>query len=225
MRSKENLPYALLGAIVIHIMLFMCLLWLNNVTSFKKNTSPVINLQYIAPTPAQPPKHQANIPAQPKNPIKTVTTATDKVITSNHAPLIIPTSSIIETVKAITSTTQITASTTNTNESIQESTMAVSDITETTFTEPIFDADFLHNPPPNYPVFALRRLQQGTVLLRVKVSIEGKAEVIELNKSSGFKLLDETAQNTVKTWRFVPAKRGDNAVNAWVIVPITFKLN
>lgn len=91
--------------------------------------------------------------------------------------------------------------------------------------EPIFDAAYLQNPEPTYPSFARRLQQQGVVKLHVKVSEQGLAETIELAESSGFKLLDESAQKTVKSWRFVPAKRGAEAISAWVIVPIHFKLS
>ena len=36
--------------------------------------------------------------------------------------------------------------------------------------------------------------------------------------------LDEAAQKTVRNWRFIPAKRGDTAVQSFVLVPIIFKL-
>ena len=36
--------------------------------------------------------------------------------------------------------------------------------------------------------------------------------------------LDEAAQRTVRSWRFIAAKRGDVAVQSWVLVPIIFKL-
>lgn len=90
--------------------------------------------------------------------------------------------------------------------------------------KPIFDAAFLKNPQPSYPVFAKKRQQQGTVMLKVKVSTEGKAELVELAQSSGFPLLDDAAQQTVAKWQFVPARHGDLAVIASVIVPIRFAL-
>lgn len=223
-RPNSLLFYALLGAIFLHIVLFVGLSWLNGSTALNNHSRHVLNLQHIANTPALAKKHQTNTIAQSNNHVKAATKTVDKVTTSSPSQLTTPTSSAIESVKTIVSTPQITASTTNTNETIQESTPTVTDTKEILVTEPIFDADFLHNPAPSYPIFARRRQQQGTVLLRVKVSIEGKPEVIELDKSSGFKLLDEAAQNTVKTWRFVPAKRGSNAVSAWVIVPIKFEL-
>jgi TonB family protein len=88
---------------------------------------------------------------------------------------------------------------------------------------PLFDAKILNNPKPIYPLFAKKRLQEGTVLLKVKVSRDGVAETVELAQSSGFPLLDNAAQQTVKSWRFIPARRDNIEVSAWVIVPILFK--
>ena len=36
--------------------------------------------------------------------------------------------------------------------------------------------------------------------------------------------LDRAAEDAVARWRFVPARRGESAVEAWVLVPIVFKL-
>ncbi len=36
--------------------------------------------------------------------------------------------------------------------------------------------------------------------------------------------VDRAAEQAVSRWRFVPAKRGDTPVEAWVLVPIVFKL-
>lgn len=87
-----------------------------------------------------------------------------------------------------------------------------------------FDADYLHNPKPDYPRISRRLGEEGMVLLRVYVSTEGLADKVELKLSSGFSRLDQAAQETVGRWRFVPARRGDEAIAAWVQVPITFQL-
>ena len=87
-----------------------------------------------------------------------------------------------------------------------------------------FDADYLHNPAPPYPPQARRMNEEGRVILRVEVSAEGRAENIEIKTSSGNGRLDESALRTVRSWRFIPAKRGETAVNSWVLVPIIFKL-
>jgi protein TonB len=91
-------------------------------------------------------------------------------------------------------------------------------------TAPIFAADYLENPPPPYPVLARRAGEQGRVVLRVLVSAGGRADDVEIRSSSGHPRLDESARDTVRRWRFVPAKRGDAPVPAWVLIPISFSL-
>ncbi len=87
-----------------------------------------------------------------------------------------------------------------------------------------FDAAYLNNPPPAYPRVSRRMREEGRVLLRVFVTSEGRAGRIELSESSGSSRLDQAAEAAVASWRFVPAKQGERAIDAWVIVPIVFKL-
>ena len=87
-----------------------------------------------------------------------------------------------------------------------------------------FDADYLHNPKPVYPVLSRRNGEEGRVVLRVRVAPDGSALEALVGKSSGFLRLDALARETVSRWRFVPARRGDEAVESWVSVPITFSL-
>lgn len=89
---------------------------------------------------------------------------------------------------------------------------------------PRYNAAYLSNPPPTYPLSARRRGIEGTVLVRAEVAAGGECLRAELKKSSGAEVLDQAALEAVKKWRFVPAKRGSQAVVAWVEVPITFKL-
>lgn len=89
---------------------------------------------------------------------------------------------------------------------------------------PRYNAAYLSNPPPTYPLSARRRGIEGTVLVRAEVAAGGECQRVELKKSSGSDALDQAALEAVKKWRFVPAKRGSQAVVAWVEVPITFKL-
>lgn len=87
-----------------------------------------------------------------------------------------------------------------------------------------FDADTLRNPSPPYPPLARRMGEEGKVVLRVSVNPQGSADSVEIKTSSGSTRLDEAAQKTVRGWRFIAAKRGDTPVQAWVLVPIIFKL-
>ena len=88
-----------------------------------------------------------------------------------------------------------------------------------------FDAAYLHNPAPTYPALSRRLGEEGKVLLKVRVSPAGQAVAVDIEKSSNFQRLDEIARQTVANWRFVPAKRGEEAIEASVIVPITFRLD
>lgn len=87
-----------------------------------------------------------------------------------------------------------------------------------------FDADYLKNPAPPYPPLSRRLGEEGKVILRVSVTPEGTADAVEIRTSSGSARLDEAAQRTVRNWRFIAAKRGEVAVQSWVLVPIIFKL-
>lgn len=87
-----------------------------------------------------------------------------------------------------------------------------------------FDADYLNNPPPAYPPLSRRMREEGRVMLRVRVSPEGLPAEIELSASSGSARLDRAALDGVQRWRFVPARQGGRAIEAWVLVPIVFKL-
>ncbi len=93
-----------------------------------------------------------------------------------------------------------------------------------TITAARFDADYLDNPKPIYPLVSRRLGEQGKVLLRVHVSAAGLAEKVEVKTGSGYARLDQAAGEAVGRWRFVPARRGDQAIAAWVQVPITFQL-
>lgn len=89
---------------------------------------------------------------------------------------------------------------------------------------PRFDADYLDNPAPAYPPLSRRLGEEGQVLLRVFVDPDGIAARVEVRQTSGFERLDKVARDTVGRWRFVPARQGDKAVGAWVLVPISFSL-
>lgn len=87
-----------------------------------------------------------------------------------------------------------------------------------------YDADYLNNPKPSYPPLSRRMREEGTVVLRVLVSAEGLPARIELDRSSGSERLDKAALAAVDRWRFVAAREGERSIEAWVKVPVVFKL-
>ena len=86
-------------------------------------------------------------------------------------------------------------------------------------------ADYLRNPPPVYPAEAKRNRQQGVALFRVVVSAAGQAESVKLIKSSGHRILDNSALDAVRKWKFHPSTIGGVKVSSTVKVPVRFRLD
>ncbi|WP_269533266.1 energy transducer TonB [Chitinimonas sp. BJYL2] len=91
-------------------------------------------------------------------------------------------------------------------------------------TEPFGKAGYLNNPAPEYPEFAQSQGWEGKVVLRVRVLATGKVDALEIQQSSGRKLLDDAASKAIKGWTFAPAKRGQTPIDGWATVPIVFRL-
>lgn len=90
--------------------------------------------------------------------------------------------------------------------------------------DPDYKAAYLNNPPPQYPMVARRNGLQGRVLLSVEVLADGACGQISIQKSSGYAMLDNAALQTVKSWRFVPARQAGHAVDKWFMIPVQFSL-
>jgi protein TonB len=86
-------------------------------------------------------------------------------------------------------------------------------------------AAFLHTPEPAYPASAREEGEEGVVLLKVRISRGGLPEEIVLERSSGHGALDRAAIAGVKRWSFTPARRDDEAIEAWMQIPIRFRLD
>ena len=90
---------------------------------------------------------------------------------------------------------------------------------------PSSDADYLQNPKPAYPPLSKRLGEQGMVVVRVSIDVNGKAQTADIKQSSGFNRLDQAALNTVLRWRYVPGKRAGVTEAMWFNVPIHFVLD
>lgn len=77
---------------------------------------------------------------------------------------------------------------------------------------------------PRYPMAAVRRHEEGTVLVRVTVGHDGLPTYAEVARSSGSQALDKAAREAVLRWRFHPVRINGIAVQAKGIVPVEFKL-
>ena len=92
-------------------------------------------------------------------------------------------------------------------------------------TEPRGFAGYLNNPAATYPPQALLKRIQGRVILNVHVLASGRADEVTVFKTSGERILDDSAVKTVASWLFDPAKRGNTPIDGWVKVPVNFKIS
>lgn len=89
---------------------------------------------------------------------------------------------------------------------------------------PSSDAAYLNNPKPAYPALSRRLGEQGKVVVRVLIGVDGRAQQVEIRSSSGYDRLDQAALATVRSWRYVPGTRNGIAEAMWFNVPINFIL-
>lgn len=89
---------------------------------------------------------------------------------------------------------------------------------------PSSSADYLNNAPPPYPPLSKRLNEQGKVIVRAFIEVNGTASKAEIRTSSGFERLDATALQTVLKWRYVPGKRAGTPEAMWFNIPINFVL-
>lgn len=84
--------------------------------------------------------------------------------------------------------------------------------------------DFAGNRPPAYPLEAIRRQWEGTVLLRLRIADSGRVEGVEIVKSSGHAILDRSAVAAVLSWQGRPARQGGQPVATEEVLPVRFRL-
>jgi protein TonB len=89
---------------------------------------------------------------------------------------------------------------------------------------PSSDADYLNNPKPPYPPLSKRMGEQGKVIVRALIGVDGTAHSAEIKLSSGFDRLDQAALATTLRWRYVPGKRAGVPEAMWFNVPFNFVL-
>lgn len=90
--------------------------------------------------------------------------------------------------------------------------------------EPQVDASSMKSLAPKYPRLSRRLREQGTVLLEMLVLADGSIAELRVKTSSGFERLDQAALDAVKSWRFLPARRGGEAIAYRYVQPIEFSL-
>jgi protein TonB len=81
-----------------------------------------------------------------------------------------------------------------------------------------------HCEKPEYPSASRRLEEEGTVHLRFLVGVDGKVIQSEVEKSSGYKRLDEAARAGLSRCQFRPATVDGKAEQAWASMRYTWRL-
>jgi protein TonB len=85
-------------------------------------------------------------------------------------------------------------------------------------------AKMISAKPPRYPFDSRRQHEQGTVILSVLLSVDGRVADVSIARSSGFPRLDDAALDAVRNWRWSPMMRDGSAVMVRGMVTIPFIL-
>ncbi len=216
------------------VLLHMGALWALQTGLLRRVTELVmpaeILVEVMAPSPpvampmATPPK--APTPAKPAP----VTPPPGKA----PEPIAAPTPlAVTDPAPAPSSTTPAVAATT-TNPPVNSGAISTAGVstpastgTATTATKvelPSTDADYLNNPKPPYPRLSKQLGEQGKVMVRTLIGVDGTAQKAEIKQSSGYDRLDQAALATALRWRYVPGKRAGVPEAMWFNVPFSFVL-
>ena len=77
---------------------------------------------------------------------------------------------------------------------------------------------------PEYPSASRRLEEEGTVSLRFLVGVDGKVIQAEVDKSSGYRRLDEAARAGLAKCQFKPATVDGKPEQAWASMKYTWRL-
>ena len=84
---------------------------------------------------------------------------------------------------------------------------------------------YRENTPPVYPAIAKLRGYAGVVLVNAEILPDGRVGSTAISKSSGYAILDKSAMEAVKLWKFEPAKKAGKPFAVRVKLPIKFVLH
>jgi len=84
---------------------------------------------------------------------------------------------------------------------------------------------YLKNPAPRYPFRARQNSWEGVVTVKIHVEKDGRPSETLVSQSSGYRVLDDEAVQTIKKWSFSPARSGNLALDSWIEIPVRFVLN
>ena len=79
-----------------------------------------------------------------------------------------------------------------------------------------------HSPDPGYPKTPADAEARGVVVMLIGINTKGHVEVVHVLRASN-EAFQDTAVNTVKTWKFSPAKKDGKPVPVQITVEMHFQ--
>lgn len=78
--------------------------------------------------------------------------------------------------------------------------------------------------PPQYPFVARRNALEGTVVIRMLVTVQGEVEQLSVESAVPEGVFEKAALAAAARWRFHPGKYKGRAVDTWILLPFKFEL-
>jgi len=82
----------------------------------------------------------------------------------------------------------------------------------------------VQSEPPIYPHRAREKGDEGTVVVRVRVTPKGRAHSVVILSSSGHQRLDDEARRAISNWTFSPAVERGVVVASEIDIPVIFRI-
>lgn len=77
---------------------------------------------------------------------------------------------------------------------------------------------------PDYPSISLRNQEEGLVVLQFLIGVDGNAIDSKVEKSSGYRRLDEAARQALALCKFKPGTEAGKPVQSWARIEYQWKL-
>ena len=90
---------------------------------------------------------------------------------------------------------------------------------------PLYGLGSNNTPKPDYPYRARKKGWHGRVILHLTVSPSGHVTHLAINQSSGYRILDQAAFQTVQKWVLSPALKNGKPVSGTLNLPIIFQFD
>jgi TonB family protein len=78
--------------------------------------------------------------------------------------------------------------------------------------------------PFHYPEDLWDAEVEGETTLRLFVTVRGLVDSVQVERSSGYPAFDSAAVQGAADLRFEPARRGDDPVDTWILLPVRFEM-